>query len=437
MKNMLSILLWSAIAAAFIGPGTVATAAAAGAGFHFSLLWALLISTIGCLLLQEASARVTIFSGMPLGAAIRQKFSSATTQLLILLLIAGAIILGCAAYEAGNILGGAAGAMMAGDWSRQTITLLIGLIAGLLLWVGSIKMIARMLGILVAVMGVLFFYTAILLKPSLSEMLNGLLRPSLPEGSSLLVMGLIGTTIVPYNLFLGSGLAEGQSIRDTRIGLAVAIIFGGLISMAIVVVGTAVSGPFDYQALADSLSANVGEWAVVLFAWGLFAAGFSSAMTAPLAAALTARSLFANEDTAEDWEEKTWRFRAVWLAVLATGLLFGLLDIKPIPVIILAQALNGILLPLVAVFLLLIVNDRSLMGEEGANNQMTNIAMLLVVMITLVLGMSGILRAAAAAWGLTAPSAAVIMGVAGIFSLPVLFYLLRNVLIAESHNTEM
>ena len=392
MKNLLSILLWAAIAAAFIGPGTVATAAAAGAEFQFSLLWALLISTFGCLLLQEASARVTIFSGKTLGAAIRDKFSGAATQLLILLLIAGAIILGCAAYEAGNILGGAAGAMMAGDWSRQTITIAIGIAVAILLWVGSIQTIARLLGIVVAVMGLLFFYTALVLQPSIPDFLSGLLSPGLPEGSGLLVMGLIGTTIVPYNLFLGSGLAEGQSIRDTRIGLAVAIGLGGIISMMIVVVGTAVSGGFDYQALAQALSENVGEWAVDLFAWGLFAAGFSSALTAPLAAALTAKSLFASEGHPEQWSEKAWRFRAVWLGVLCTGLVFGLVDVKPIPVIILAQALNGILLPLVAVFLLLIVNDRQLMGEAGINNRMTNIAMYLVVLISLMLGIYSILR---------------------------------------------
>ena len=70
MRRLVSILLWSAISAAFIGPGTVTTAAAAGAGYGMSLLWALLFSTIACLSLQEASARLTIASGKPLAQAI-------------------------------------------------------------------------------------------------------------------------------------------------------------------------------------------------------------------------------------------------------------------------------------------------------------------------------------------------------------------------------
>ena len=71
MKRLASILVWSAISAAFIGPGTVTTAARAGAGFGLALLWAVVFSTAACFLLQEASARVTIATGRPLGQVIR------------------------------------------------------------------------------------------------------------------------------------------------------------------------------------------------------------------------------------------------------------------------------------------------------------------------------------------------------------------------------
>ena len=76
MKKILSILFWSIITAAFIGPGTVTTAAKSGAVFGYDLLWALLFSTVACLVLQEASARVTVISGLSLGEAIRQQFHS-------------------------------------------------------------------------------------------------------------------------------------------------------------------------------------------------------------------------------------------------------------------------------------------------------------------------------------------------------------------------
>ena len=145
------------------------------------------------------------------------------------------------------------------------------------------------------------------------------------------------------------------------------------------------------------LSARLGGWAGPLFAWGLFAAGFSSAITAPLAAAVTARGLFGQGT--ERWEPRTWRYRAVWMGVLAVGVGFGLAGVRPIPAIILAQALNGVVLPFAAVFLLVIVNDRGLMGDAGINGPATNAVTAAVVAVTLVLGVSGVLRATATALG--------------------------------------
>jgi Mn2+/Fe2+ NRAMP family transporter len=209
--------------------------------------------------------------------------------------------------------------------------------------------------------------------------------PSLPDGSSLLVLGLIGTTVVPYNIFLGSGIAGGQKLSDLRFGLSIAVILGGLISMGVMVVGTAVTGSFSFETLAGTLSGQLGHWAGLFFAFGLFAAGFSSAITAPLAAAVTARSLFSTGEIGS-WHEQSWRYRCVWMGVLLTGVLFGLLDIRPIPAIIVAQALNGILLPFVAVFLFLVVNDRRLMGPGGINFMLINIIMGIIVIVTIVLG---------------------------------------------------
>ncbi|RMD96348.1 MAG: divalent metal cation transporter, partial [Calditrichaeota bacterium] len=112
MNRLLNILFWSIISAAFIGPGTVTTAAKAGASYRFALLWALLFSTLACLILQEASARITIVSGRNLGQALRDQFHGGVAGFAVLILVLGAIILGCAAYEAGNILGGVAGAVL-------------------------------------------------------------------------------------------------------------------------------------------------------------------------------------------------------------------------------------------------------------------------------------------------------------------------------------
>jgi Mn2+/Fe2+ NRAMP family transporter len=377
VQRLLNILFWSVIAAAFIGPGTVTTAASSGARFGFSLLWALAFSTVACLVLQEASARVTVTSGYTLAAAIRRQFAGVTGALAVGVVL-GAIVLGCAAYQAGNILGAVAGAGLQLGLSPKLLTLLIGGAAGLLLFFGSTAGVARLLGLFVVLMGVAFLVTAFLIKPPIGDILKGTFVPAVPDGSSLLVLGLVGTTVVPYNLFLGSGIAAGQKLSELRFGLSVAIILGGLISMGILVVGTTVVGSFGFEALADTLAAQLGSWAVAFFALGLFAAGFSSAITAPMAAAITARGLFSFGD-ADAWNERSGRYRAVWAGVLLAGVLFGLLEVKPIPAIIAAQAFNGVLLPMVAIFLFLVVNDRSLMGERGLNGAASNTFMGIVV----------------------------------------------------------
>ena len=147
------------------------------------------------------------------------------------------------------------------------------------------------------------------------------------------------------------------------------------------------------------LTERLGPWARTWFAAGLFAAGLSSAITAPLAAAITARSVL-DDGVKQNWGNRSWRFRGVWIGVLLVGVTFGLTEVRPIPAILVAQALNGILLPLVAVFLLLAVNDVRLMGEAERNGGWANGALVIVVGATIVLGVTGISKAATTAAGL-------------------------------------
>ncbi len=415
MSKIASILFWSVIAAAFIGPGTVTTAASAGAGYGLSLLWALLFSTGACLVLQEASGRLTVVSGRNLGEALRDRYPSGVAGAVVLLLVLGAVVLGCAAYEAGNILGGVAGASLALPFGPRTLTVASVVVAALLLWFNSPRRVALALSALVALMGIVFVATALRLGPDVSAIVRGAFVPSLPSGSSLLAIGLVGTTVVPYNLFLGSGIAAGQKLGDLRLGLAVAVGLGGLISMAVVVVGSSVSGEFSFAALADLLADRLGPWARTYFAFGLFAAGLSSAVTAPLAAAVTARSLFGRD--AASWSDRSWRYRGVWLGVLAVGLLFGVSGIQPVPIIVLAQALNGLLLPIVSVFLLLTVNDRSALGESGVNGPLSNLLMTVVTAITVMLGTISLLRALSRAVGLETPALTVLVSLAAAVTL--------------------
>lgn len=428
MKRLLAVLFWSVITAAFIGPGTVTTAASAGAAHGYALLWALAFSTFATVVLQEASARVTVVSGRSLAAAIRSQFAGRASGVFVLGLVLGAIVVGNAAYEAGNILGAVVGAELGTGVPRRLLTCAVGVVAIATLWAGTPRTVARLLSATVAIMGVAFLITAFMLRPDPAAVVAGALTPSLRPGSGLLVLGLIGTTVVPYNLFLGSGLAVGQELRELRFGITVAVVLGGIISMGILVVGAAVPGEFSYEGLSAALSARLGPGAGSLFAWGLFAAGLSSAITAPLAAAITARGVLGGDDP--KWRPRSARFRAVWLGVLLFGLAFGLAEVRPIPVIIAAQALNGVVLPFAAVFLFGVVNDRGLMGDGGMNGPIANSAMALVTLVALVLGVAGVLRAAAAAGGLPPPDERTLTAVAAVaalaLALPVSLWIRRR-----------
>jgi Mn2+/Fe2+ NRAMP family transporter len=431
MKRFASILFWSVIAAAFIGPGTVTTAASAGAGYGYALLWALAFSTLATVVLQEASARVTVVSGRNLGEAIRAQFGGGGWGLLVIAMVLGAIVLGNAAYEAGNILGAVAGARLGIDLPAWTLTIVIGGAAAIVLWIGTPRLVAGILSVTVAFMGAAFLITAFRLAPPLADLAAGTFMPTMPAGSGLLVLGLIGTTVVPYNLFLGSGIAAGQDLRELRFGIAVSVLLGGIISMGILVVGTAVVGEFGYAAMSDALTSRLGPAGGSLFAWGLFAAGLSSAITAPLAAAITARGLL--NDGSRSWGPRSLRYRSVWIGVLLVGIAFGLAGVRPIPAIIIAQALNGIVLPFAAIFLMGVVNDRSLMGDTGINGGPANIAMGAVVLVTTVLGTAGVLRAGAAALALPAPGEALLLVSAAAASLLVTIPVLRWVRSCRHH----
>jgi Mn2+/Fe2+ NRAMP family transporter len=393
MKNrLLNILFWSVLSAAFIGPGTITTAASAGADYQYTLLWALLFSVIACTILQEAAARLTLASGQNLGQTIFQRFQNSLAGRSLAYLVLISIVLGCVAYEAGNILGAVAGAALLIDISIPILTLIIGSSCIVLMWFASARQIAQLLGGVVAIMGLCFLTTAILKQPSLSKLFSGLAVPSMPGGSELLVIGLIGTTIVPYNLFLGSGLAHTQNLKEMRISLTSAIVLGGVVSMAVLVVGSSVQGEFTYEALSQIMAVELGGWASTFFGVGLCAAGFSSALTAPLAASLTAESILGYRNP-QKWDSKSVRFRAVWLLVLVTGIIFGVLQVQPIPAIILAQAFNGIILPFVAIFLWLMINNAELLGKSQINSASGNTSMGLVVFITLILGLTNIAQA--------------------------------------------
>ncbi|MBK9679801.1 MAG: divalent metal cation transporter [Saprospiraceae bacterium] len=106
----------------------------------------------------------------------------------------------------------------------------------------------------------------------IKEILAGL-QPRIPTSGGSLIIALIGTTIVPYNLFLASGLKFDQSIFQMRLGLVLAIGLGGLISIAILLSSVSAPGTFSYHSMYEAIEHKAGTTGANFFAFGLFAAG--------------------------------------------------------------------------------------------------------------------------------------------------------------------
>ena len=390
-----SVILWSVISAAFIGPGTITTAVTAGSQFQIQLLWAVVFATIACIILQEASARITIASGLSLGKALEKKFGH-QRGFWIKLFIGGSVLLGCAAYEAGNILGAVSGMNLIIVGDGKIYTVLVTLCAALLLWDGRQAWISTLMTILVGMMGLAFFVLALYGDFELSDLLIASIVPRIPAGSELITLGLVGTTIVPYNLFLGSGISKGQTIPLMRIGLTVSVLIGGLITIWILLAGTVVGEFSSFQALAEEFRSKIGSAGVLALGVGLFAAGFSSAITSPYAASIIASNVFGIE--------KRSSVRIVWGIVLMTGFLFGMSGVKPIPVILAVQALNGLILPLITVYLIIILNDSGIIPSPHRPSFFYNLILLLILGGVLLIGLNNVDKSISTVLSLANPS---------------------------------
>ncbi len=383
------------VAAAFIGPGTVTSCSLAGAQFGYVLIFALIFAIATTLILQEMTGRLSLGSGYDLGQSLREFPKNQVTKILIVILTLSSITFGCAAYEAGNLVGGALGLEMVSPISKKFWVLLISLVAAFVLSRKKYRIVEKFLIFLVFFMSLSFLITLILIKPDLLSILKGMI-PSFPDKSLYLALALVGTTVVPYNLFLHSSTVKEkwkkkEDLRDVKKDLIASIGLGGLISVSIVVTSavafyekgiTLESG----AQMSQQLKPLFGSFTNLLFGMGLFAAGLSSAITAPYAAAFASSGILG-------WKEgrNSGKFRAVWMGVIGTGLIVSLFDFNPLSIIVFAQVANGLVLPVASIFLLVVLNNRQKL-KSLANTPVQNIVGGLVILLVCFLGIWNILK---------------------------------------------
>lgn len=382
------------ITAAFIGPGTITLCILAGVTHGFSLLWAMLLSVIITIFIQNTAARIAWTTRKGLAQSSLEQSNHPVIRLLLGLLLIGAILIGNAAYEAGNLSGALIG--LKGILSMETLTfggsldwfpLLLGLGVGGSLVVGSFRFLKNSLIAIVVLMSASFLLTAIMTKPDLGLLLQGLFVPSFKTEEVLTIVGLLGTTVVPYNLFLHAALvAQSPNVPFVEIkkDTLVAVGLGGIISLCIIISAAALEGTAVKNALdlGKALEPLYGTAAPLLMQFGFFAAGLTSALTAPMAAAFVVSECFG-------MPKDGWGYRITAFAVLAVGVYFTTTGIVPIEIIRFAQIANGILLPVIGLLLLFMVNNSQLM--RGATpSKLQNSCFILIELFFIFLGIKSL-----------------------------------------------
>ncbi len=380
------------VTAAVVGPGTVTSAGLAGFSFGYSLAWALLFSVIAMFIIQYMTARIGLVAGIGLSDAIRKTFAESPFRIPLFVLVIIAIFCGNCAYQAGNVVGAATGISIMFGSHTTLYCLIISAAALALILTGSIKYIAKALTGLVFIMAIVFFITAIITQPDVGALLSGMFVPSIPSGATLNAIALIGTTLVPYCIYLHASTAAStkmanpdmdvdEALGDALFDSGVNAILTAIISISIMVVGASlftsgesVSAVSD---LAKGLEPLAGTWATAIFSLGIFAAGISSATTAPLAATYVITGILG---WSTDLKDK--KFRAIALVVFALGCIVAITGGTPTDIITMAQAINGVALPLSVVLAVYVAGRSELLGKYK-NTVVVNVLGIVVLIITL------------------------------------------------------
>ncbi len=384
----------SLVTAAFIGPGTITTCIRAGYTQSYSLLSIMVIATLLAIVIQYYAAKVGIITQC--GRNICLTVKSKTGRFLACLLVVCAIFVGNCAFEAGNITGAALGLQLLVP-SLTSTGYIVGttLIAGLLLWKGQFSFIQSVLKIVVLLMAVCFLTATVIIRPDLSNIIHGLFSLDF-NGNIILIGALIGTTVGPYSIFLHSEAAAQlwhtpNDLKDMMIDTIVSIAMGGIISCCIIIVSASTATILEIQELtimnfSKSLELPLGLIGQKIFLVGLFAAGISSAITAPLAAAYTITELCPEKPIIT----KKGVFRFSWGTVLLFGLTISLiLGSSPVNLILFAQYTNALVLPLVIIFLLYCLNSQS-MGKHK-NKLFSNVILCISIVACILLAFKNFL----------------------------------------------
>lgn len=315
------------------------------------------------------SSRLGVVTQMGLGENIREKVTSPFLKWISIYTIIFAIVCGNSAFEVGNIIGCSIGLSMIGEFDKDITIVLISASCLLLILSNNYERIESFLIMVVGLMAIIFLLLAFISAPDYKLILKGLLCPTLGHNDLLTIMGIVGTTIGPYSLFLHASAAtrkwhSKEEYSQSRIDTIVSISIGGLISMCIIIMASsflhnhniAISNTQDFIIALNSIGGNNFT---IFIGVALFLAGFSSVITAALGAAIVFNGVL---QTTERVKKQLFKFVCIFIICVGT-IIAIFLENHTIELILSAQILNAIILPLVIFFVIYCVNTKD-MGEH-------------------------------------------------------------------------
>ena len=351
--------------------GGVTTYTAVGARYGFEMMWLLLLSTAGLLVIQEMCARMGAVTGKGLSDLIRERFGVRWTIVAMLALLIA---------NGSNIVAEYAG--IAASLELFHVQRIVSVpITAVLIWVlvvfFSYRIVERALFVLVLAY-IAYPISALIVGPPWGEVVRDSVIPSLPIGQAALIaaLALVGTTITPYMMFYIQASIVDKGIgrdlyRFARVDVALGAILTGLNGFFIMVVAGAVLHPAGIHVdsaadAAQALGPLAGQQAQLLFGVGLFGASLLAATIMPLSTSYAICEAFGWES----WISKNFReapvFMGLFTLLVVAGALIVLTPSVPlIPVILVSQNVNGLLLPIVLVFILKLAGDRRIMGDHA------------------------------------------------------------------------
>lgn len=354
-----------------IGTGSVTTMSVAGASYGMTLLWTLALASLFTHLMIVGISRVTILSGETLLQLFRKHFGVPVTALIIVSLAATQItsIIGVMAIVVDVLR----------EWCRAALGLAVNpigtaafltLVLVSLYWVGRHAFFLKVLASLVGVMGLAFFITAGTVLPDVRELAAGLV-PGIPEAGNprLLIAGMVGTTMASVVLFTRSVLVQEEGWQSTQLphvtrdsAVSMTILFFINAAIMACAAGTLHRQGLEIEAAIDmvkTLEPLAGGLATGGFVVGIVAAGLSSLFPNYLLGPWIAADFLG---LPRDMSRAA--FRAMVVVAAAFGLVVPVWGGRPVNIMIASQAVSPVAMPLLALFVLILLNKKSVAGAH-------------------------------------------------------------------------